>query len=52
MSCRTDDNGLVSIEGFLGEYELVCEDKKVSFQLEKDAEAVQTVNLIKTNILV
>jgi len=43
VTCQTDDNGVVSFEGFLGAYDLVCGDKKVSFKLEKDAEAVQFV---------
>ncbi|MCI3923150.1 endo-1,4-beta-xylanase [Paenibacillus sp. TRM 82003] len=34
----TDENGMVSFEGFLGEYELVCGDGKVSFTLEKNDE--------------
>lgn len=33
----TDDNGMVALEGFLGEYILTCEDKQTSFKLEKAA---------------
>ncbi|MEH7178596.1 endo-1,4-beta-xylanase [Neobacillus vireti] len=43
VTCKTDDNGMVSFEGFLGEYDLVCGDKKVSFILDKDAESVRLV---------
>ncbi|MBT2655846.1 endo-1,4-beta-xylanase [Bacillus sp. ISL-18] len=52
VCCKTDDNGMVSFEGFLGDYELVCGDKKVNFQLDKDAENVQILNLIQTDVLV
>lgn len=52
MSCMTDDYGQVSFEGFLGDYDLVCEDKKASFQLDKGSETVQIVNLIQTDALV
>lgn len=40
---RTDENGMVSFEGFLGDYDLICGDKRVSFKLEKDAESVHLV---------
>jgi hypothetical protein len=40
---KTDDNGMVSFEGFLGDYELVYGDKKVSIKLDKEAETVQVV---------
>ncbi|MDQ0972348.1 hypothetical protein QFZ31_002226 [Neobacillus niacini] len=43
---------IVSFEGFLGDYDLVCEDKNVSFKLEKDGETIQIVNLAKTDVLV
>ena len=43
VTSTTDDNGMVSFEGFLGDYELVCGDKKVSFKLDTDAEIVQLV---------
>lgn len=39
----TDDNGIVTVEGFLGDYELVCGDRKVSFKLDKNAETAQLV---------
>jgi endo-1,4-beta-xylanase len=48
---KTDDNGRVTFEGFLGDYELVCEDKKVSFKLDKDADTVQIVNLLQADAL-
>lgn len=32
----TDENGTVKFEGFLGEYDIVCADKKVDFTLDKD----------------
>jgi endo-1,4-beta-xylanase len=51
VTCKTDDNGMVSFEGFLGDYELVCGDKNVSFKLEKDDETMQIVNLAKTDVL-
>jgi hypothetical protein len=37
---QTDHNGKVSFEGFLGDYGLICGDKKISFQLDKNAETV------------
>lgn len=40
---KTDDNGRVALEGFLGEYELVCGDKKASFKLEKEDEGAQVI---------
>ena len=43
MTGKTDDNGIVTFEGFLGDYDLVCGDKTVSFTLDKDAEKVQLV---------
>jgi hypothetical protein len=52
VTCKTDDNGIVSFEGFLGDYDLVCEDKNVSFKLEKNGETIQIVNLAKTDVLV
>ncbi|WP_078552197.1 endo-1,4-beta-xylanase [Bacillus alkalicellulosilyticus] len=42
-TCETDENGMVSFEGFLGDYELICGDKKVSFTLDIDAETVRMV---------
>jgi len=38
---KSDQNGILSFEGFLGDYDLVCGEKKVSFNLDKDAEIVQ-----------
>jgi endo-1,4-beta-xylanase len=43
VTCKTDDNGMISFEGFLGDYDLVCGDKKVSFKLDKNAETAQVV---------
>ncbi|MCM3728416.1 endo-1,4-beta-xylanase [Neobacillus cucumis] len=43
VTCLTDDNGKVSFEGYLGDYDLVCGDKKVSFKLDKDSDTVQFV---------
>lgn len=40
---KTDDNGTVSFEGFLGDFELVCGDEKVSFTVDKDNGTVQLV---------
>lgn len=41
VTLTTDDNGTVSLHGFVGEYDLICGDKKASFQLEKDAETIR-----------
>lgn len=35
VTSKTDDNGKVSFEGYLGDYDLVCGDKKGSFKLDK-----------------
>lgn len=43
VSSKTDNNGMVSVEGFLGDYNLVCGDKKVSFRLDSGAETLQLV---------
>ena len=43
VSCQTDENGMVSFEGYLGDYDLVCGDKKVAFKLDKDSDALQLV---------
>lgn len=43
VTVRSDDNGIASFEGFLGDYDLVCDDRRVSFQVEKDAETQQLV---------
>ncbi|WP_276328215.1 hypothetical protein [Evansella clarkii] len=43
MTHKTDDNGKVTFEGFLGDYELICGDKKESFRLDNDAETVRLV---------
>lgn len=40
---KTDEQGVVTLEGFLGDYELICEGKKVSFKLEGSGERVQLV---------
>ncbi|MBM7571666.1 endo-1,4-beta-xylanase [Aquibacillus albus] len=44
VTSKTDDNGNLSFEGFLGDYDLVCGDKKVSFQLDQEAE--ETVQIV------
>ncbi|WP_212567927.1 endo-1,4-beta-xylanase [Bacillus alkalicellulosilyticus] len=36
VTVTTDENGVLSFEGFLGEYELTCEEKKQSFTLDKN----------------
>lgn len=41
ITCTTDTNGLVSFEGFLGDYHLVCDDKTVNFKLDKDGKTEQ-----------
>ncbi|WP_071394218.1 endo-1,4-beta-xylanase [Bacillus tuaregi] len=33
---RTDENGMVTFNGFLGDYELMYGDKKIGFKLEKN----------------
>ncbi|WP_342043413.1 hypothetical protein [Bacillus sp. OTU2372] len=43
VTCKTNDNGKVSFEGYLGDYDLVCGDKKVSFKLDKVSDTVQMV---------
>ncbi|WP_078552297.1 endo-1,4-beta-xylanase [Bacillus alkalicellulosilyticus] len=44
VTVKTDDNGVLSFEGILGEYELVSEGKKASFTLDKgETETVQLV---------
>jgi len=43
VTCQTDDNGKVTFDGYLGDYDLVCGDKKVSFKLDKDSDTVQMV---------
>ncbi|MEH7119403.1 endo-1,4-beta-xylanase [Neobacillus vireti] len=43
VTCQTDDNGKVTFEGYLGDYDLVCGDKKVSFKLNKHSDTVQMV---------
>ncbi|MFC4387923.1 endo-1,4-beta-xylanase [Gracilibacillus marinus] len=40
---KTDEQGVVTLEGFLGDYELICEGEKVSFKLEGSGERVQLV---------
>lgn len=51
VTCKTDDNGMVSFKGFLGDYDLVCEDEKVNFKLDKDTETIQIVKLFKSDVL-
>lgn len=36
VKAATDENGTVSFEGFLGEYDIDCGDKKVKFTLDKE----------------
>jgi endo-1,4-beta-xylanase len=43
VNAKTDDNGMVTFEGFLGEYDFVCGDNKGSIELEKEAETVRMV---------
>lgn len=43
VSTKTDDTGMVSIEGFLGDYEILYGGKKVNFILDKDTETEQVV---------
>ncbi|MDC3418403.1 endo-1,4-beta-xylanase [Aquibacillus salsiterrae] len=43
VTTTTDENGTVLFEGFLGEHDLLCGDKKVSFQLDKEASTIQLV---------
>jgi endo-1,4-beta-xylanase len=40
---KTDEQGVVTLEGFLGDYELTCEGKKVDFKLEEGGERMQFV---------
>lgn len=42
-SGRTDENGMVSLEGFLGDYDLACGDRNTSFRLEKGEGNLQLV---------
>ncbi|TLS48922.1 1,4-beta-xylanase [Paenibacillus antri] len=42
---RTDEDGIITFEGFLGDYDLICGEKKVSFTVEKDAELERLVLL-------
>ncbi|MCM3671781.1 endo-1,4-beta-xylanase [Mesobacillus maritimus] len=39
----TDDHGIVSFEGFLGEYDLICDGKKVSFHLNEESDTALMV---------
>lgn len=43
VSCKTDDNGYITFEGFLGDYDLVCGNQKVSFKLDIDTETEQLI---------
>ncbi|MDF2650619.1 MAG: 1,4-beta-xylanase [Paenibacillus sp.] len=40
---KTDENGFVSFDGFLGEYDLVCGDQRASFTLDKDTATIHLV---------
>ncbi|WP_271629144.1 endo-1,4-beta-xylanase [Caldicellulosiruptor sp. DIB 104C] len=37
----TDENGTVKVSGFMGEYEVVCKDKKANFVLDRANEVVE-----------
>ncbi|MDG5472419.1 endo-1,4-beta-xylanase [Jeotgalibacillus sp. ET6] len=43
LTVKSDDNGVISFEGFLGEYDLVCDGEKVSFTIEQEAETDQLI---------
>ncbi|WP_077620068.1 endo-1,4-beta-xylanase [Bacillus sinesaloumensis] len=43
ITTKTDDAGMVSIEGFLGDYEILYGGKKVNFKLDKDTDTEQVV---------
>lgn len=36
LELMTDENGRVTVEGFRGDYELVCNGKKIAFKLDKN----------------
>ncbi|MBU9710199.1 endo-1,4-beta-xylanase [Evansella tamaricis] len=38
VTATTDGDGRLSVEGFLGEYDLICGDKKVNFRIDKDGD--------------
>lgn len=41
VDTTTDDNGSVSFEGFLGEYEVIVGDKKAHFKLDRESQFEQ-----------
>lgn len=43
VNLRTDENGCVNVTGFLGEYELVCLGKRISFSLDNSNEPVKVI---------
>jgi Beta-1,4-xylanase len=43
VTVKTDDDGTALLHGFVGEYELICGDKKASFKLDKDVDTVRLV---------
>ncbi|PPA69437.1 endo-1,4-beta-xylanase [Jeotgalibacillus proteolyticus] len=43
VTAKTDDYGIVSFEGFLGEYDVLVGGKKASFTVDKNDEMVQLV---------
>ncbi|MGD7045660.1 endo-1,4-beta-xylanase [Jeotgalibacillus proteolyticus] len=43
LTVKTDDNGVLTFEGFLGEYDLVCDGEKVPFTIEQEAETDQLI---------
>ncbi|WP_138419640.1 endo-1,4-beta-xylanase [Aquibacillus sediminis] len=45
ITCQTDADGMVTFDGFLGEYELICDNKKVNFKIEKNQETEQKLTI-------
>ncbi|MCT2535415.1 endo-1,4-beta-xylanase [Aquibacillus koreensis] len=43
LTVKTDSDGMLTFEGFLGDYDLVCGDKKATLQLDKNSETVKLV---------
>jgi GH35 family endo-1,4-beta-xylanase len=43
VNLSTDENGCVNVTGFLGEYELVCLGKRISFLLDNSNEPVKVI---------
>lgn len=43
LTVKTDADGKIVFDGFLGEYELTFGDKKVTFQVEKESEIEQLI---------